>query len=277
MLHLDYCQIIISGLCNSPDHLLPDYFKREINKLEAKDYTPAEIEYNLRLVLGMLKDAVRNSFESSMKKFEEYESKDRGLPLKKRTQYPKPDLDNTQIVQLDFPKSGSKLVFPDGRSYFLKDFKTVEEALNHVFGKLGSGAITKANEFLIPKAVEPFFEILKDYFDSKDHDELKRILATGEKKGRKLLFRSPGNRLSDSFKQLHEHDMIAGLSKKDLIQRITEYFMFLDNGTPKPFKKNSVERVVSGKQHPCKNPIITVEKGEILKAYPARNTYRNGR
>jgi hypothetical protein len=276
MLHKDYCHIIISGLCNSPDHLLPDYFKREIKKLQAKDYTPAEIEYNLRLVLDLMKDAVRHSFESSMNRFEEYESKDRELPLKKRIQYPKPDLDSTQIFQLDFPKSGSIVRFPGGRLYFLKDFKTVEEALNHVFGKSESGAITEANEFLIPKAVEPFFEILKDYFDSKNHDELKRILATGKKTGQKLLFRSRGNRLSDSFKQLHEHDMIAGLSKKALIQRIIECFMFDHKGKPKPFKIETVERVVSGKQNPCKNPIITVEEGEIIKTYPApTNPRRN--
>jgi hypothetical protein len=162
MLDTDYCKIIISGLCNSPDHLLTDYYKREINKLQAKDYTPAEIEHHLRLVLDMLKDAVRHSFESSMTKFEEYESKERGLPLKKRTQYPKPDLDRTQIVQLTFPKSGSTVRFPGGRSYFLKDFETVEEALNEVFTESGR----QTNIHL--KDPQSFQELFYDGYNAMD-------------------------------------------------------------------------------------------------------------
>jgi len=162
MLHRDYCSIIISGLCNSPDHLLYDYYKREIKKLQTQEYTSAEIEYNLRLVLDMLKDAVRDSFESLMKTFERYASIDKDLPLHERMLYPKPDLNQTKIVQLYFPKSGITMRFPGERSYFLKDFHTVENALNQVFTE--SFIRTKIDS----KDPQSFQELFYDGFNAMD-------------------------------------------------------------------------------------------------------------
>lgn len=277
MLERDYCHIIISGLSNSPDHLLHHYYKREIEKLKERQYSEEEIEYNLKHVLGMLKDSIRKSYERSLKSFEEYKKADETLPKEKRYHYPKPDLNETIIIQLEFPRSKHKLIFPDGRKFLLKDFETVEDALSKVFNSPNTGILNEEDEpkkLLIARAVIPLFDIMKDYFDCNHHEELMRILQTGGTAKSTLLFRSNANRLSDTFKMLHEHEMIIGWQKKELIQWIITNFKFLHYGKAKPFKKDSVERVISGKMNPCKHPIIKVENGEVIKADPAPSKSR---
>lgn len=277
MLERDYGQIIITGLCNSPDHLLHHYYKREIENLKERRYSEEEIEYNLRHVLGMMKDSIRKSYERSLKSFEEYKKADETLPKEKRYHYPKPDITQTPIFQFVFPRSKHLLIFPDGRNFLLKDFQTVEDALSKVFSSPDTGIQAEKDEpktLLIARAVEPVFDIMKDYFDCNHHEELMRILQTGGTAKSTLLFRSNANRLSETLKMLHKHEMIIGWQKKELIQWIITNFKFLHYGKAKPFKKDSVERVVSGKIYPCKNPIIKVENGEVIKADPAPRKLR---
>jgi hypothetical protein len=270
MLQIDYCKIIIFGLSNSPDHLLPDYYNREIENLKAKFYSQNEIEYHLELVISMLKEAISKSYESQLRTFEDYEAQDMNLPLNKRYLYPKPDINEVQIFHIQFPHS-DKLIFPPGRSYYLKDFVAAEKALSHVFNKSKKGTSKEESEnkqLLIREVVEPFFGIIKDYFDEKYHEELKRILESGGKVNNKLLFRENGNKLSDAFKQLHEHNMIVGWQKKELIQLIIENFLYRHQGKVIEFKQDTVTKTISAKHYPCKNPIIGIDSNVIFKIDP---------
>ncbi len=135
MLLSDYCKIIVTGLCNSPDHLLHHYYKREVEYLKERHFNDEEIEYNLKHVLRMMKDSIRKSYEISMKDFERYKKIDESLPKEKRYYYPKPDINTIRITQLRFEHLPI-LNFPSGRSYLMKDFEIVENALDKVFANI---------------------------------------------------------------------------------------------------------------------------------------------
>ena len=130
--------------------------------------------------------------------------------------------------------------------------------------------ITKINPNLIPEARLLVFDILKDFFSLEHHAELKQILETGKNSSIKLLFKDNGNRLTDTFKKLIEHDFIKGCQKKDLINWIISNFNFTNNGKIKTFVYDTVEKTIARKYYPCKSPVIEIKNGQIQKVEQPR-------
>ncbi|CAA7386980.1 hypothetical protein [Chryseobacterium fistulae] len=116
-----------------------------------------------------------------------------------------------------------------------------------------------------PEILQPLFEIIKDFFNIEQQNELKRILETFDNTDKKLLFKGNGNRLTDIFKKLIEHDFITGFQKKDLIEWTVLNFQFLHNGSIKDFKISTAEKSISGNEYSCKNPLIEIKNQQILR------------
>jgi hypothetical protein len=128
---------------------------------------------------------------------------------------------------------------------------------------------------LKPEAVQIVFDIIKDFFNSEQQAELKRVIQTGNKASNKLLFKSNGNRLSDTFKKLIEHEYITGCQKQDLINWIILNFTYTQKNKVKEFIYDTVEKTISRNDNPCKSPLIEIVKGEIRKVEQPRTKGHN--
>ncbi|WP_396181509.1 hypothetical protein [Flavobacterium sp.] len=128
---------------------------------------------------------------------------------------------------------------------------------------------------LKPEAVQIVFDIIKDFFSVEQQTELKMVIETGRKATNKMLFKGHGNRLSDTFKKLIEHDFITGCQKQDLINWIISNFTYTQNDTVKDFVYDTVEKTISRNYYPCKSPLITIENGQIQKVVQPRTKNYN--
>jgi hypothetical protein len=81
-----------------------------------------------------------------------------------------------------------------------------------------------------PEAIPDIFNLIKGFFDEKEHVELKRILKTGDDVKGPLLFKDNGNRLADAFKQLINGDIITACEKKELEFWIRKNFVYRSDG-----------------------------------------------
>lgn len=127
-----------------------------------------------------------------------------------------------------------------------------------------------------PEAIQTIFHELKDSFKPEQQTQLLEILKTGNIAGEKLLFKDNSNRLTDTFKKLIEHGFITGCSKKALRDWICKNFMFSKGSLAKPFNLETVERTLSGNLSPCKNPLIQIINGSIIKdPHPRQNKSNN--
>ena len=61
--------------------------------------------------------------------------------------------------------------------------------------------------------------------------------------------------MTDYLKRLFETDIITGCAKKDLINWIVENFKYTYRNNQKDFIYKTVEKTISGREQPCKNPI----------------------
>lgn len=118
---------------------------------------------------------------------------------------------------------------------------------------------------LKPEVVQMVFDILKDFFSPEQQTELKQIIETGNKASNKLLFKGTGNRLTDTFKKLIEHDFITGCQKQDLINWIISNFTFTQQNKVKAFIYDTVEKTISRNFYPCKSPLIEIKNGQIQR------------
>lgn len=118
--------------------------------------------------------------------------------------------------------------------------------------------------------IDGVFDVLKDYFDKKEHEELRTVLKTGNDNNTKLLFKDKAIRFTDVFKQLYEHNLITGCEKQHLINWILNNFKYLKNGEATDFNPDTTEKSISGNQYICKTPLIKIENGEILKITESR-------
>jgi len=121
-----------------------------------------------------------------------------------------------------------------------------------------------------PEAVQAVFDILKDFFSPENQNEFKRVIETGSKVNNKLLFKGNGNRLTDTFKKLIEHDFITGCQKQDLIRWIISNFTFIQQNKAKAFIYDTVEKTISRNYYPCKSPLIEIKNGQIQKVEQPR-------
>ncbi len=117
-----------------------------------------------------------------------------------------------------------------------------------------------------PEALEAVFAILKHYFDEEQQEDFKMVLETFGNVKNKLIFKGSGNKLADTFKKLYENRFITGVQKKQLVKWIAANFKFMhQHKTVTDFKEETLERIISTNQNYCKNPIIKIEKGKVLK------------
>lgn len=123
---------------------------------------------------------------------------------------------------------------------------------------------------LNPDAVQIVFDILKDFFSIEHQTEFKKLIETGNKANSKLLFKGNGNRLTDTFKKLIEHDFITGCQKQDLINWIISNFTFINQNKAKAFIYDTVEKTISRNFYPCKSPLIEIKNGQIQKVEQPR-------
>ena len=113
------------------------------------------------------------------------------------------------------------------------------------------------------EVVETVFGIIKDFFSPEHQGELKNIIISGNKASDKLLFKGSGNRLTDTFKKLIEHDFITGCYKRDLINWIISNFTFTHRNKVKGYTYDTVEKTISRNDNPCKSPLIEIKNGQI--------------
>ena len=128
---------------------------------------------------------------------------------------------------------------------------------------------------LKPEAVQIVFDIIKDFFSPEQQTELKQVIETGNKASKKMLFKGNGNRLTDTFKKLIEHDFIICCQKQDLINWIISNFTFTQQNKVKAFIYDTVEKTISRKDNPCKSPLIKIENGQIQKVEQPRTKKYN--
>lgn len=107
------------------------------------------------------------------------------------------------------------------------------------------------------------FEILKGYFDDTQHSDLEKLIKTGNEITQKLVFKDKANRLTDTFKQLIEKKLLTGCSKMDLETWLIDNFCNLINGVVHDLKPQTTHKHISGKNYPCKNPIIEIKNGQV--------------
>ena len=121
-----------------------------------------------------------------------------------------------------------------------------------------------------PEAVQAVFDILKDFFSPENQNEFRKVIETGNNASNKLLFKGSGNRLTDTFKKLIEHDFITGCQKQDLIRWIISNFTFTQQNKAKAFIYDTVEKTISRNYYPCKSPLIEIKNGQIQRVEQPR-------
>jgi hypothetical protein len=107
-----------------------------------------------------------------------------------------------------------------------------------------------------PESIDSIITTLKDFFDSTEHIELRRIIEAGSNANEKLLFKDNGNKLTDCFRELFNNNTITGCTKTVLINWIIDNFNFTNGSSKKDYSFANVEKVISSKYRLCKNPII---------------------
>tara|TARA_B110000114_G_C15014474_1_gene366218 strand:- start:199 stop:1107 length:909 start_codon:yes stop_codon:yes gene_type:complete len=162
------------------------------------------------------------------------------------------DIENT-VALIEYEKFIEKIYLSNFNNN-KKDEITPQQATVFVL----KPAITK-------EVAETVFELLKDFFETEQQQEFKKVLSSLSNAKTKLVFKSNGNQLSDTFKKLLENHFITGFKKTDLIEWIFINFQFVYRDEIKNFKKKTLEQTVSGKQTPCKNPIIEIKNNQIVK------------
>ena len=135
---------------------------------------------------------------------------------------------------------------------------------------IGANAIKKHNTkptvCISPNAAKDIAYILKPFIEQSQFEDFKTLINTFGTASPKILFKSNGNRLSDTFKKLIENDFIVGCTKDTLINWIVANFQYLHRGQVLDFKPKTVEQTISENKTPCKTPIIDIIGGEIQKS-----------
>lgn len=156
------------------------------------------------------------------------------------------------------------------------------DLINEIQGLPPQQAETKTEQETIelkpvfkPEVLKIVFDILKDFFSLEHQTEFKKVIETGNKASKKLLFKGNGNRLTDTFKKLIEHDFITGCQKQDLINWIISNFTFTQQNKVKAFIYDTVEKTISRNDNPCKSPLIKIENGQIQKVEAPRTKKYN--
>lgn len=118
-----------------------------------------------------------------------------------------------------------------------------------------------------PDVVQNVYDILKDYFSKEQHEELRKLLESGNDSNKHLIFLDNGNRLADAFKQLIKAGIITGCEQKELESWIGNNFKYRYRHAIKEYTSRYLNDIISTNKDRCQKPIlnVTVERatGEI--------------
>ena len=117
----------------------------------------------------------------------------------------------------------------------------------------------------LPEIIDEVFKILKDYFDIKEQSEFKELLLTGKVTKTPLVFLDTGKKLADVFKKMIEKNLIINCNKKQLGNWIAQNFKYKYRNEIKSFTSDYIEKCISRNDFPCKNPLLTIVSGAIIK------------
>jgi hypothetical protein len=135
--------------------------------------------------------------------------------------------------------------------------------LNMIFQKINSAKplSPEIKPIFKPEAIQIVFNLLKNFFNEGDQNQLKSILQTGNDANKPLIFLDHGNRLADAFKQLYKADIITGCEKRELESWIIRNFKYRDKKVIKQFTEHYINDIISTKNKPpCKRPLLDAEK-----------------
>jgi hypothetical protein len=112
----------------------------------------------------------------------------------------------------------------------------------------------------VPDIIEPVYSILKAHFAPEQHTQLNELLTTGSTAGR-LHFRSTGNRLADTFKQLIKANLITNCTQRKLETWIAQYFTYINNKDKKvnDFTLKYLNDIISTDKDKCQKPLLNVK------------------
>lgn len=121
--------------------------------------------------------------------------------------------------------------------------------------------MASSNVVISPIFIEPIYCNLENLFLENDKPLLKSLLE-GNPISRKITFLKSGNQLADIFKQLfHQNIVIIRGDKKDLEAWLLKNFRYHDmtkKGRIADFNPHYLDKQISGKVDPCKNPLFTI-------------------
>lgn len=110
-----------------------------------------------------------------------------------------------------------------------------------------------------PETIETIFDLLKGFFYPKQHDELHKLLDTGNNASEPLIFLSNGNRLADAFKQLIKSDVITGCDQIHLENWILKSFKYLFRDQITDYTPRYLNDIISTTKDKCQRPILNVK------------------
>lgn len=158
MLLKDYGLIIIRGLCNSPKFLV-SHFRREIKKLNDSGYENDEIENDFKEVIALFRNRIDNIYERNLDTFKKYSKEDKDLPKEKKYNYPKPDIEQISISEIQYPSGHKDILTGLTRTFKLSDLREVETALNEVLQPTKQALPPQKTEKEMPKIPAKFYAL----------------------------------------------------------------------------------------------------------------------
>jgi primosomal protein N' len=188
------------------------------------------------------------------------------------------DLINAVLIEYEYPSEIEQKAVESVRAELTEQLEYWNKQIDTRFWlttSLEEQETIEIKPALKSEAVQVVFNILKDFFSTEQQAELKQIIETGNKASKKLLFKGNGNRLTDTFKKLIEHDFIPGCPKLNLINWIISNFTFTQQNKVKAFIYGTVEKTISRNDNPCKSPLIEIKNGQIQKVEQPRTKKYN--
>lgn len=111
-----------------------------------------------------------------------------------------------------------------------------------------------------PKHIPSVLKVFEDHLTPDDLTVFENLLRTGEDAQQCIIFMGNGNRLADAFKQLFNAGLILRYNKKELQKWICRNFKYLYRAEIKDFKYDYLNKLISGNDEICQNPILNVSK-----------------
>lgn len=176
-----------------------------------------------------------------------------------------------------FPENEKVIIYSDHLKYFavalinrVEILRELLEILEGIYLSIDSeGESNKQGDrppIFSMGEIDTILGILEVYFKPKDRVALRDLLEKGFSEKSPILFLSNGNKLLDAFKKLYEYHYITGIEKQELQNWIRDNFIYSFRGQEKAYTQDYLEKNISRNGYPCKDTILLVESGKIVKS-----------